>query len=229
MPALGFMGNRGNVVRRAALRHLEHVYAGIEVYYTDKVLTHGAMPRGVDWESGDTQALRFAQLLEVCDFSNAFSLNDVGCGYGALLEFLAKFHAATSVDYLGIDISAAMIGHARRLWRNRRRVNFVVAHASPRMADYSIASGLFNVKLDQPTAVWESYIAKTLADMHKTSRRGFAFNFLAPQAAKQAPQPELYRTSPQRWIERCEREFGSSVKLLRGYGLREFTLLCTDT
>ncbi|HEV2547719.1 MAG TPA: class I SAM-dependent methyltransferase [Stellaceae bacterium] len=214
---------------RAASQHLEQVYGVIEAYYTGKVSTHGAVPRGVDWESSAAQELRFAQLLEVCDFSHAFSLNDVGCGYGALLEFLPSFRADTRVDYLGIDISAAMIRHARRLRRKRRRGSFVVADASPRIADYSIASGLFNVKLDQPTALWESFIANTMASMHKTSRRGFAVNFLTLQAAKRAPQHELYRTSPQPWIKLCEREFGLSVKKLQGYGLREFTLLCTHT
>lgn len=206
-------------------RQLGEVYAVIEGYYSGKISRHGAMPRGVDWESEIAQEHRFAQLLALCNFSRAFSLNDIGCGYGALNGYLAKHHADTQIDYLGIDLSAAMIRHAKPLWRNRARTNFLVARASPRVADYSVASGIFNVKLDQPTERWERFVARTLADMHRASRIGFAVNFLAPQARGAESPSELYRTPPGPWLQHCRREFGWSADLLRGYGLREFTLV----
>jgi len=36
--------------------------------------------------------------------------------------------------------------------------------------------------------------------------------------------PELYRTSPARWVETCDDELGARTTLIRDYGLREFTL-----
>jgi SAM-dependent methyltransferase len=212
--------------RRMTLnRPLEAVYSGIRAYYTDKVQKHGATPRGVDWTCVPTQELRFVQLLKLCDFKVPFSLNDVGCGYGALLAHLARRHPHAEVDYLGIDLSRAMVRHAELLWHNPGSTRFVTARTSPRVADYSVASGIFNVRLEQPIDVWERFIARTLADMQRTSRLGFSVNLMGLPAAGQASKEGLYRSASTPWVEYCERKLQCSVEVLSGYGLREFTLL----
>jgi hypothetical protein len=213
-----------NIKGDVADLELVEVYAGIQSYYTAKITAFGPTPHGADWNSIITQEVRFVQLLKLCDFSGPFALNDVGCGYGALWSYLTKYHSETDINYLGFDVSPAMIEHAGRLRRDLSRASFMVANTSPRVADYSVASGTFNVKLDQPFERWERFIAKTLLEMHATSRRGFAVNFMTPQASDRAPQ-ELYRTTPEPWTRYCEKEFGSSVEVLADYGLREFTLL----
>ncbi len=194
-------------------------------YYSERAGRYGATPLGVDWTCALTQQLRFAKLLKVCDFARAFSLNDLGCGYGALLDFLAQRHPETDVDYLGVDLSEAMIGHAKRRRRYSGKGSFRVGNRSPRVADYSVASGGFNVMLEHPVPVWECFVAETLRGMHASSRRGFAVNFLAPRPGGGAFRSGLYRVAPDRWIDYCEREFGWRAELVAGYGLREFTLL----
>jgi len=213
--------------RLSADHPLAALYAGIDRYYSRKVNIHGPTPAGVDWPCLPTQELRFEQLLRVCGLQTPFSLNDIGCGYGALLAFLAKRHAqAERIDYLGVDLSAAMVAQARLLWHQRPQTEFLAASASPRVADYSVASGIFNVKLDQPRALWESFIARTLADMHRTSRVCFAINFLAPLAGGEAGPPELYRAAPEHWQRHCEQALGVRVEVLQAYGLQdEYTLL----
>ena len=54
-------------------------------YYTEKLRAFGATPRGVDWNSADSQTLRFDRLLQVLDNDGDASINDYGCGYGALV------------------------------------------------------------------------------------------------------------------------------------------------
>jgi SAM-dependent methyltransferase len=169
--------------------------------------------------------MRFVQLLRLCDFSIAFSLNDLGCGYGALLTYLAKYHAETEVDYLGIDLSAAMVRRAKRLQQRYGTLSFVRGSVSPRLADYSVASGIFNVKLHHSVESWERFVHKTLLDMHAASRRGFAVNFMAPLGPGQPAKIELYRTAPDPWALYCKEELGCSVEVLQDYGMREFTLL----
>lgn len=198
-------------------------------YYTQKIHAHGATPLGVDWSCVPTQQMRFVHLLKLCSFESAISLNDVGCGYGALLAFLAKRFRGAPIDYLGMDISPAMIAHAQKLWRKRSGTKFLVASSSPRIADYSIASGIFNVKLNQPVDLWELFVAQSLADMHLASRRGFAVNFLTPPSAQNPPVPELYYAEPEVWREYCERTFHSRVEVIGGYGLREYTLIARSS
>ena len=92
------------------------------------------------------------------------------------------------------------------------------------MADHSIASGIFNVRLGHPLADWEIYIKSILADMRACSRIGFAVNFMLPHDDKPA-EDELIAARRRRWVAFCRRNSDCSVRVLRGYGLREFTLL----
>ena len=199
--------------------------APVERYYGDKIALHGPTPAGVDWSSLATQHLRFTQLLAVCDFSGPFSLDDLGCGYGAVLDWLDQSRPGHAVDYLGIDLSRAMVLQARALWRRRPQTKFRIGRRSPRQADYAIASGIFNVKLDAATEAWERNIAGTLAGMRRTSLRGFAVNLLAPLPDHLAQPRQLYRCDPAKWMDYCRSELDCNVQLRGGYGLSEYTLL----
>jgi SAM-dependent methyltransferase len=203
---------------------LASVHARIEGYYGDKLARHGATPRGVDWTCAPTQELRFVQLLKLCDLSRPFSLNDVGCGYGALIGFVARRHPQADVDYLGVDLSAAMIRRARRRHRGMVGQRFVVGSDIPRTAVYAVASGVMNVMLDHPRALWEEFVAATLRGMHGSVRLGFAVNFMAEKPDGGGPA-ELYRTDPLRWTSFCQQVLGCTTEVVVGYGMREFTLL----
>jgi SAM-dependent methyltransferase len=203
---------------------LAPVHARIEAYYGDKVALHGATPRGVDWTCAPTQELRFVQLLKLCDLSRPFSLNDVGCGYGALIGFIARRHPQADIDYLGVDLSSAMISRARRRHRGTVGRRFVVGSDIPRTADYAVASGVMNVMLDHPRALWEEFVADTLRRMHASIRLGFAVNFMAERPDGDGTVG-LYRTDPLRWTSFCRQVLGCAADVVDGYGMREFTLL----
>src|SRR5262249_10395297 len=160
---------------------------------------------------------------KACDLSQTFSVNDFGCGYGALLDYFKFRGIGTPVRYTGIDISAEMIAAARAKWSRRAETAFVVGAACPGPADYWIASGVFNVKLGWPVDAWEAYVASILRDLGANSRIGFAVNFMLP--LKGASDPRLYRTGPDRWIGFLRDALGCTAELVSDYGLNEFTLL----
>lgn len=199
------------------------VHAATARYYSLKALIHGATPAGVDWPSAETQELRIAQLLKGFSLAERCSLNDLGCGYGAALGTISRLYPSTDVDYLGIDLSSEMVRLARSLWGGRARATFTVANVSPRVADYSMASGIFNVKLGCARERWEELVRETLKGLCRTSRRGFAVNFLCADGELEIP--ELYRTRAEPWVKYCESECGSTVNVVSGYGLPEFTLI----
>ena len=196
----------------------------VEQYYSGMLARHGPTARGVDWSNAPSQYLRFVQLLKLCDFSTAFSLNDFGCGYGALLAYLGERHPGAEVEYHGIDVSAAMVDAARSLWADRRGVDFTVGSGCHVTSDYSLASGVFNVRLGWPVAEWEAYVASILRDLRSHSRLGFAVNFMLPFDDLREEEG-LYRTRPEPWLDLCASELGCSTELVGQYGLREFTLL----
>lgn len=192
-------------------------------YYTDSLRAHGASPRGVDWNSADSQRLRFEQVARVLGPVRPISVNDVGCGYGALYDWLLA--AGWDLDYLGVDISDAMVSTARELHAGRQACRFAVGDRADRVADYALASGLFNVKLSADEAAWHSHVLDCLDALHAVSRLGFAFNCLTKYSDPPRMQAHLYYADPCELFDHCKRRFSRNVALLHDYGLYEFTIL----
>ena len=145
-------------------------------YYSDKVTAHGPTARGVDWNSPESQRLRFCQLAKVIEGEVPFSINDYGCGYGAFADYLVE--NGLPFTYRGFDISDEMISAARQLHPASDRVVFVTREAELRPADYTVASGVFNVRLQTPANEWTKYVLDTLHSIDGLSQKGFSFNVL---------------------------------------------------
>lgn len=198
----------------------------VGAYYGQRLRLYGATPLGVDWSCVPTQEMRFVQLLKLRDPGlRDYSLNDVGCGYGALYSFLRRRNRSHQVDFMGTDLSAEQIAAATKRWRHRPFVNFRVARDAVRIADYSVASGTFNVRLSTSAEAWEILIHESLASMRQMSLKGFAVNFLSPPANPKLRIPELYYASPEQWAAHCEEHFKVTAEIVSGYGLKEYTLL----
>jgi SAM-dependent methyltransferase len=192
-------------------------------YYGDKLAAHGPTAQGADWNSEASQQLRFEQFSRLWPTTAQFSLNDLGCGYGALHDYLAG--RGRVVDYFGLDVSAAMIEEASRRTAGRKNCAFACGSSFPRIADYCVASGIFNVKLRAPDESWQAHVLATLAEMHRASRSGFAFNCLTRYADPHRMRSDLYYADPGALFDHCKRNFARNVALLHDYGLYEFTIV----
>ena len=202
----------------------EHILKGVGRYYTQRLVEHGPIARGADWSSEASQRLRFEQLLKVCGSPvGEVSLLDFGCGYGALAdELLAE---GWSFRYQGYDISAAMIEAGRVRHFGDARVRFVDDLAALARADYVVASGIFNVRLDTPDEAWEAYMVDMLDRMAALASRGFSFNVLTAYSDPERRRADLYYADPLRWFQHCRTRFSRHVALLHNYALYEFTIL----
>lgn len=195
----------------------------IASYYSGKLAEYGTTPQGVDWNAEAGQILRFEQLTKVITTLDTFSLNDVGCGYGALFDYLQTKYQQFS--YTGCDISPAMIDAAQKRNSLRPGVRYVVATKPPEIADYGIASGIFNVRLGRNDAEWQAYIHRTLDVLNSTSQCGFAFNLLSSYADPEKKREYLYYADPCALFDYCKQRYSRHVTLLHDYGLYEFTIL----
>jgi len=192
-------------------------------YYSAKLAAHGLTPRGVDWNSEESQTLRFEQAAKVVSQSAGFSLNDLGCGYGALFDyFSARYQVFT---YNGYDVSGDMIRAARELHADKLNSRFDVATELLETADYGIASGIFNVKIRRGDAEWSEYLEATLDVLNRTSREGFAFNCLTSYSDEDKMRDHLYYADPCALFDLCKRRYSKNVALLHDYDLYEFTIL----
>jgi len=201
----------------------EAILASVERYYTGKVREHGPTHYGVDWSSAESQLLRFEQLLKIVEPNGPFSINDYGCGYGALVETLEQ--RGWSYRYRGFDISADMLAQARGLNTRRPHCSFVGDETELPPADYTVASGILNVKLDVSDEDWKDYVLGVLRALDAVSLRGFAFNALTLYSDPERRRRELYYADPLFFFDHCKRTFSRQVALLHDYGLWEFTML----
>jgi SAM-dependent methyltransferase len=197
--------------------------SSVAAYYSAKLAAHGQSARGVDWNGEESQFLRFAQLDRIIDQPQCFSLNDLGCGYGALFEFLQARYS--DFQYTGLDISADMIESARRCHGGHDNARYLLAARPGEIADYSVASGIFNVRVGRGDAEWRAYLEETLSDLDAASRRGFAFNCLSSYSDPDKMRADLYYADPCQLFDLCKRRYGRDVALLHDYGLYEFTIL----
>jgi SAM-dependent methyltransferase len=195
----------------------------VEKYYADKVATHGCTARGADWKSEDSQRMRFEQLLRLIRPAGSFTINDYGCGYGALADYLRSENFP--FRYRGFDISEEMIARARRAHEGKTRCEFFSEKSLLSPADYSVASGIFNVKLDTPEPEWREYVLETLGEFKELSRKAFAFNALTSYSDPEFMRPDLYYANPLELFDYCRKNLSRKVALLHDYPLYEFTIV----
>ena len=88
--------------------------------YKKNVKKHGFTPRGLFWNSKESQENRFAILIDLLEqFTNKIDKNiikiaDVGCGYGDLNLFLKK-NFNKKFEYKGYDINTDFINFCKKI------------------------------------------------------------------------------------------------------------------
>lgn len=195
----------------------------VDRYYSDKLSKFGVTPKGVDLNSLESQQLRFEQLLKICSEEDVFSINDYGCGYAALFKYLHD--NGFNCEYHGFDISSSMVNSARQLYDNYPKFTVNLGSSAEKVTDYSVASGIFNVKLNIDQSTWKNYIISVLDDMNRMSRKGFSFNCLTSYSDLEYMKEELYYGDPCYFFDHCKRYYSRNVALLHDYGLYDFTIL----
>ena len=195
----------------------------VSAYYTEKIQKFGETPEGVDWNGSDGQIKRFIQISKLIDEEEHFSVNDLGCGFGSYYEYLNSKYQ--SFDYQGIDVSSSMINSAVKRNIGEPNVSFVVSDKPERVADYSVASGIFNVKQERSDDEWWEYIKTTLRLLDKYSVKGFSFNCLTSFSDKKLMKGYLYYANGMELFEFCKVNFSNNVALLHDYDLYEFTII----
>ena len=162
------------------------------------------------------------QLLKLLEGHERPSLIDYGCGYGALARFVIEH--GMDFAYTGFDAADEMIDAARSLIRDPR-CTFTSRERDLEQADYTLASGIFNVKLTIDEIDWQRYVRLTLDALAGRSRKGFAFNMLTRFANGELMRDDLYYADPMHYFALCKERYSRHVALLHDYELHEFTVL----
>ena len=96
---------------------MKAVEATIAQKYNLRFLRLGAVPEASLWFSKIRQAARFkliADVLEQTRVASNFSINDIRCGYGALLPYLIERFPNKNFSYYGFDIASEPLNFCKK-------------------------------------------------------------------------------------------------------------------
>ena len=154
--------------------------------YTRSLERHGPSPQGVFWNSAKSQTSRFAALLAAIRKQRSATgiasatppvIADIGCGYGALLDYMLSHEAFAGWRYLGFDINPAMIRACHARFPDRRS-SFQVGGLPSKPVDHALFSGTFNLCMIDDPERWRDHIIEHLARCRPLCRSGMVMNLL---------------------------------------------------
>jgi SAM-dependent methyltransferase len=193
--------------------------------YSTSLSRYGLDPRSVGWHDDAAQKLRFDKLAYLIDRdapSTTFTVNDWGCGYGAMFCYLDRWYGDRLAAYTGYDISPEMLAAANSHVADPK-ATFVEADDVLARADYSFASGTFNVRRGAPEGPWNLYVRRMLRRLAAQSARGFAFNLMTSYVDWRVD--DLFYADPADYFTFCRSELSRGVTLMHDYPLYEWTMI----
>jgi SAM-dependent methyltransferase len=195
--------------------------------YSGNVREMGRSPESVGWNDEASQKLRFNRLLRgVNSSADSITINDLGCGYGALYIYLTESTNFEIEQYIGYDVSDEMLEQARQLIGDNDNVDLYSKNQLTETADYSFASGIFNVQFEHSQNNWTDYTKHILQNMADHSAHGFAFNALTTHVDYM--EDHLYYADPGEYLNYCLEEFSHDAMLFHDYDLYEWTITVSN-
>ncbi len=205
---------------------LEKIDKDLKKYYEKTLAENGVSAKGVGWKNEEAQYIRFAQLAKILSAEGSFSINDLGCGIGDFVAFLDKC-CNGSYQYRGYDVLKEMVELAEKNYASSQNCQFKLITDASQMdeVEYTIASGIFNLRYGASDTEWTEYTLNTLQAMNLKSTKGFAFNALTKYSDPEYMQPHLFYSDPLFLFDYCKRNFAKDVALLHDYQQYDFTIL----
>jgi SAM-dependent methyltransferase len=195
----------------------------IAYVFDHRVRKYGGTPAGVLWKNTDGQQLRFeilAGILDEIELADPVSINDFGCGYGAMFDFFSTFPGLSRLNYTGYDISKEMIDTAERRIQDRR-ATFKQAALIDQSADFTFVSGTYNLKIIVEEKPWNAYVKASLSQLWERSHKGLAFNMLDSNHPNKGK--DLYFAEAADFMDFC-RGLTTNITLIDDYPLHEWTI-----
>ena len=90
--------------------------------YNERFLEFGPLPEASMWYSQKRQFARFDIILNQINLlsqKNKISVSDIGCGYGAFLEFLSERKYSRELHYFGYDVSDEVVKFCQKKYSKR--------------------------------------------------------------------------------------------------------------
>jgi len=192
--------------------------------YDYRINECGPVANGVFWSTSDRQTLSYEILLKAVapeDLNGPITVNDFGCGYGALFDLLASTPMMNEGRYVGYDISEKMITAAKKRHYDPRAA-FITSPIASDEADYSFVSGTYNMSMGAGRALWTHYVKTSLKMLWNMSKKAMAFNILDNKGKKKLP--DLYYADKSEFVA-FAKTLSPDIEVIDDYNPSEFTII----
>ena len=192
--------------------------------FTRGLKVFGTHHKALAWYDAERMQRRFQifrGLLADIPEERPITVNDHGCGYGAMFEAFRTLPALKNGRYYGTDISAEMVAAARRRIADPRAV-FEVSHVATHDADYSFVSGTWNMKMWADDAEWRAFVLANLKHLWSRTKVALGFNMLSVNNPWR--EPTLYYADPKDVLAFCRSELTENVHTIDRLEPREFVI-----
>lgn len=166
-------------------------------------------------------------MLDLCSHyldKNPIKLLDLGCGYGALLDYLISSNQLVKYEYHGIDASSKMIDSAisRHSSNNFEIRDILVDQLPPKSFDFVVMNGLFTEKQTLTASEMESFFVRMITAAFQACRYGIAFNVMHFHVDWQ--RDDLYHLPFDHMATLVQKCCGRHLTIRADYGLYEYTV-----
>ena len=182
--------------------------SSIKSAYARRFREKGAHAEGVFWSSRVSQTARFEQVLanmKVECGSTSFCLADIGCGYGALFNYIQSNPAWRQIDYSGVDITPEMVNYCKREYTSHKH-RFSLGRQPKHPVDFAVYVGTFNLCHTDDYELWEDYILRHLAVSWARVRYGLILNITSLETAQ--INNHIFYVKPEAFAEKLASQFG---------------------
>ena len=163
-------------------------------YFEGLLARHGENYKALDWNSPESQRLRFKIFKEIFIYgkkASGISLLDVGCGLGDLYGFLKAEGLLNRhrISYTGSDISARLLEAARKRYPDALfELKDILEDRYIPKYDYVFCSGVFNIRTTDQNEHLD-FVKEMIFRMYVLAGCGVAINFLSEGALPRAEDP----------------------------------------
>lgn len=210
----------------AVLYKSETMLKVVNTAYRRRFIEYGSQPKGVYWSNAENVRQRFDILCRIFDPDDIAigesSINDLGCGYGALYDHLMGHPIIRGGAYHGYDICEDLLDACIKRIKDPR-AHFHHSMRADKTCDYSFVSGTFNLNINADDNQWLAYVFASLQDLWEKTDKGMAFNMLHINA-KTTPDG-LYYADPLVFEGFCRTHLSDNIEVIEDYGLPDFTVL----
>jgi SAM-dependent methyltransferase len=192
--------------------------------FDKSIAKYGSNPKSAFWRNAEWQRKRYeilSALFSEEDRQGGITINDFGCGYGAFFNYLKEFPVMEDSQYIGIDISSAMIEQAKTNITDTR-ARFQRDLIATEIADYTFVCGTYNMNMEADETEWTNFIKASLAQLWSKTTKGLAFNLLRSDTTEKFNS--LYYADLEEFLYFCRNTLSPKIEYANDSPLPDWTI-----